>query len=180
MEASPARVIEYFNGEKQNLIPLFQRPYTWTENNWQTLWDDLMVQYEVGETGTHFMGAIVSVSAHTTPVGVNKFLIIDGQQRLTTVSILLCALRDVLDPNSASRIQEVYLTNRFRDPEDTLKFVPTQADRDVYRAIALDRRVPDRNKDVRMANAYHFFKNKLLNKNTVVLNSNGQARSKAL
>lgn len=162
MEASPARVIQYFNGEKQNLIPLFQRPYTWTDNNWQTLWDDLMVQYEVGDTGTHFMGAIVSVPARSTPVGVSKYLIIDGQQRLTTISILLCALRDVLDSNSASRIQEVYLTNRFRDLEDTLKFVPTQADRDVYRAIALDRKVPENNKDVRMAAAYHFFKNKLL------------------
>ncbi|MBW4487306.1 MAG: DUF262 domain-containing protein [Trichocoleus desertorum ATA4-8-CV12] len=162
MEASPARVIQYFNGEKQNLIPLFQRPYTWTENNWQALWDDLMVQYEVGDTGTHFMGAIVSVPARSTPVGVNKYLIIDGQQRLTTVSLLLCALRDCLDLNSASRIQEVYLTNRFRDLEDTLKFVPTQADRDVYRTIALDRQVPENSKDVRMAAAYHFFKNKLL------------------
>ena len=162
MEASPARVIQYFNGEKQNLIPLFQRPYTWTENNCQTLWDDLMVQYELGDTGSHFMGAIVSVPARSTPVGVNKYLIIDGQQRLTTVSLLLCALRDSLDSNSASRIQEVYLTNRFRDLEDTLKFVPTQADRDVYRAIALDRQVPENNKDIRMSAAYHFFKNKLL------------------
>jgi uncharacterized protein with ParB-like and HNH nuclease domain len=162
MEASPARVIQYFNGEKQNLIPLFQRPYTWMENNWQTLWDDLMVQYEAGDTGTHFMGAIVSVPARSTPVGVSKYLIIDGQQRLTTVSILLCALRDVLDQNSASRIQEVYLINRFRDLEDTLKFVPTQADRDAYRAVALDRQVPENNKDVRIAAAYHFFKNRLL------------------
>ncbi len=158
MEASPARVIEYFNGEKQNLIPLFQRPYTWTENNWQILWDDLMVQYEADDAGAHFMGAIVSVPARSTPVGVSKYLIIDGQQRLTTVSILLCALRDVLDANSASRIQEVYLTNRFRDPEDTLKFVPTQADRDVYRAIALDRQVPEIDRNIRMAAAYHFFK----------------------
>lgn len=158
MEASPARVIEYFNGEKQNLIPLFQRPYTWTENNWQILWDDLMVQYEADDAGAHFMGAIVSVPARAIPVGVSKYLIIDGQQRLTTVSILLCALRDVLDANSASRIQEVYLTNRFREPEDTLKFLPTQVDRDVYRAIALDRQIPENNKDVRMAAAYHFFK----------------------
>ena len=118
MEASPARVIQYFNGEKQNLIPLFQRPYTWTENNWKSLWDDLMVQYEVGDTGTHFMGAIVSVPARSTPVGVSKYLIIDGQQRLTTVSIILCALRDVLDPKSASLIQEVYLTNRHVELED--------------------------------------------------------------
>lgn len=162
MEALPAKVIQYFNGEKQSLIPLFQRPYTWTENNWQTLWDDLMVQYDDrSDTGTHFMGAIVSVPARSTPVGVNKYLIIDGQQRLATVSILLCALRDALDSNTASRIQEVYLTNKYRDLEDTLKFVPTQADRDVYRAIVLDRQVPE-NKDIRMAAAYNFFKNKLL------------------
>ncbi len=163
MEASPARVIQYFNGEKQNLIPLFQRPYTWTENNWKSLWDDLMVQYEVGDTGIHFMGAIVSVPARAIPVGVSKYLIIDGQQRLTTVSIILCALRDVLDPKSASLIQEVYLTNRHVELEDILKFVPTQADRDVYRAIALDREIPENNRDVRIAAAYHFFKSRLLN-----------------
>jgi uncharacterized protein with ParB-like and HNH nuclease domain len=160
MEASPAKVIQYFNGEKQNLIPLFQRPYTWKEINWRTLWEDVMVQYDQGDAGTHFMGAIVSVPARSVPVGVSKYLIIDGQQRLTTVSLLLCALRDCLDPNTAARIQEVYLTNRFRDPEDTLKFVPTQADRDAYRAIALDRQVPADGS--LMAGAYHFFKTQLL------------------
>ena len=156
MEASPTKVIQYFNGEKQNLIPLFQRPYTWKESNWQSLWDDLMVQYELGESGTHFMGAIVSVPALAVPVGVSKFLIIDGQQRLTTISLILCALRDCLDERSAARIQEVYLTNRFRDLEDTLKFVPTQGDREVYRAIALDQQIPT--KDSLMGQAYHFFK----------------------
>jgi uncharacterized protein with ParB-like and HNH nuclease domain len=80
MEASPAKVIQYFNGEKQNLIPLFQRRYTWSNYHWQILWDDLIVQYETGDTGTgtHFMGAIVSVQARSVPVGVRKYLIIDG------------------------------------------------------------------------------------------------------
>lgn len=159
MEASPAKVIQYFNGEKQNLIPLFQRPYTWKEENWKTLWNDVMVQYDLGDNSTHFLGAIVSVPARSVPVGVNKFLIIDGQQRLTTISLLLCALRDSVDSNSAARIQEVYLTNRFRDPEDTLKFVPTQADRDTYRAIALEKRVPDDGS--LMARSYQFFKNQI-------------------
>jgi uncharacterized protein with ParB-like and HNH nuclease domain len=104
MEASPAKVIQYFNGEKQNLIPLFQRPYTWKEINWQTLWDDVLVQYDAGDSSTHFMRAIVSVPARSVPVGVSKYLIIDGQQRLTTVSLLLCAMRDCLDANSAARI----------------------------------------------------------------------------
>ncbi|MFN7138164.1 MAG: DUF262 domain-containing protein, partial [Limisphaerales bacterium] len=159
MEASPAKVIQYFNGEKQNLIPLFQRPYTWKEANWKTLWDDVMVQYDLGETGAHFMGAIVSVPARSVPVGVNKYLIIDGQQRLTTVSLLLCALRDSVDANTAARIQEVYMTNRHRDPEDTLKFVPTQVDRDVFKAIALDRVIPA--SGGLMVDAYQFFKRQL-------------------
>ncbi len=161
MEASPVRVIQYFDGEKQNLIPLFQRPYTWTATNWETLWNDIMVQYETGDTGSHFMGAIVSVPARSVPVGVSKYLIIDGQQRLTTISLLLCALRDCLDSNSASRIQEVYLTNRFRETEDTLKFVPTQADRDVYNSIALYIRPIINNNDSLMSSAYSYFKIKL-------------------
>lgn len=160
MEASPAQVIQYFNGEKQNLIPLFQRPYSWRLANWKTLWDDVLVQYDADGKSAHFMGTIVSVPARSVPVGVNKYLIIDGQQRLTTVSILLAALRDTLDKNSSDRIQEVYLTNRFRDPEDTLKFVPTQIDRDRYRAMILDRSIPD--DQSLMSEAYFYFKNQLL------------------
>ena len=160
MEASPARVIQYFNGEKQNLIPLFQRPYSWKKSHWQILWDDMMVQYDLDEKSTHFMGAIVSVPARSVPVGVSKYLIIDGQQRLTTVSLLLCALRDLVDKNTADRIHEVYLTNRFRDPEDTLKFVPTQADRGRYKAIVLDRQVPDDGS--LMVEAYDFFRRQLI------------------
>ncbi len=159
MQASPANIIDYFNGEKQNLIPLFQRPYRWGAEKWATLWDDVMIQYELGDSANHFMGAIVSVPARSVPVGVSKYLIIDGQQRLTTIALLLCALRDCVDTRTADRIQEVYLTNRHREPEDTLKFVPTQADRDDFRAIALDRRIPENGSLV--GTAYRFFADKL-------------------
>ena len=159
MESSPAKIIQYFNGEKQNLIPLFQRPYSWKRANWQTLWDDMLVQYDTDDKSAHFMGAIVSVPARSVPVGVSKYLIIDGQQRLTTVSLLLAALRDTVEKNTSDRIHEVYLTNRFREPEDTLKFVPTQADRDLYRSIILDRKEPD--SDSLMSEAYHFFRQQL-------------------
>ena len=160
MEASPSRIIQYFNGEKQNIIPLFQRPYSWKRSNWQTLWDDLLVQYDIEENASsHFMGAIVSVPVRSVPVGVSKYMIIDGQQRLTTIALLLCVLRDMVPQNDADRIQEVYLTNRYRDPEDTLKLVPTQADRERYRSIVLDRAVP--NDESLMSDSYRFFAEQL-------------------
>lgn len=131
MEANPVKVIQYFDGTKQNVIPLFQRAYSWDKENWQTLWDDVLTQYHAGPNSTHFMGAIVSMPLRTVPVGVNKHLIIDGQQRLTTVALLLCALRLELDPKRAGRIED-YLTNRHYDDSDYFKLVPTNADREAF------------------------------------------------
>jgi uncharacterized protein with ParB-like and HNH nuclease domain len=99
MEATPTFVINYYSGFKQNVVPLFQRPYTWSEKQWRTLWDDVMVFYpadDVNDKATHFMGAVVTMPARSVPVGVSKFVIIDGQQRLTTISLLMCAVRDAL------------------------------------------------------------------------------------
>lgn len=109
MEANPVRVIQYFDGSKQSIIPLFQRPYTWQQENWEVLWADIMGQYELGATDTaHFMGAIVSVPARTLPVGVSKHLVIDGQQRLTTIALLLCSLRSKLDPQGRGRVERLF------------------------------------------------------------------------
>src|ERR1700689_1904386 len=99
MEATPTLVINYYSGFEQNLVPLFQRPYTWAEKQWRTLWEDVMVFYPVDDTNdkaTHFMGAVVTMPARSVPGGVSKFLIIDGQQRLTPISILMASVRDTL------------------------------------------------------------------------------------
>lgn len=169
MEAAPTKVIQYFNGEKQNLIPLFQRPYTWEKTHWQTFWNDLIAQYELGDEGNHFMGAIVSVPVRSIPVGVSKFLIIDGQQRLTTISLLLCALRDTLerdkksqsDIDSVLRIQNVYLTNpHCSEKDDTFKFLPTQVDRTEY-SLIINRLPPKKGSGGQVAKAYHFFMDNL-------------------
>jgi uncharacterized protein with ParB-like and HNH nuclease domain len=55
---------------------------------------------DVGDKATHFMGAVVTMPARSVPVGVSKFLIIDGQQRLINISLLMCAVRDTLGPDS--------------------------------------------------------------------------------
>ena len=98
METSPVYIIQYYDGSKQNIIPLFQRPYSWEKKDWSAMWNDLMAQYAEPRQ-VHFMGAIVTVPVKSVPVGVTKHLVIDGQQRLTTLSILLSAVRDKASQN---------------------------------------------------------------------------------
>ena len=160
MQASPTKIIEYFNGQKQNLIPLFQRPYSWGRKHWETFWDDIKIQYESENASAHFMGAIVSVPARSVPVGVNKHLIIDGQQRLTTFSVLLCALRDSADFNTSSKINDVYLINQHSNLDDKLKFLPTHQDRAAYKTLVIDRTRTEGTASS-ILNAYDFFKKKL-------------------
>lgn len=138
MEAAPTQIINYFSGFKQNLVPLFQRPYTWGERQWRTLWEDIVTFYgrdRSDSKSTHFMGAVVTMPARSVPVGVSKFLVIDGQQRLTTIATLLCAIRDELNPAEKvpkRRIQNHYLTNDGYEGLDFFKLLPTQGDRAAY------------------------------------------------
>jgi len=138
MEASPVHIIQYFDGAKQGLIPLFQRPYSWEPRDWTTLWDDLMAQYEESDRASHFMGAIVTVPVKSVPVGVGKHLVIDGQQRLTTLSILLMAIRGKAsadgDQTTAGIIGDLLVNRHYQAPDD-LKLVPTQVDRAAYNAL---------------------------------------------
>jgi uncharacterized protein with ParB-like and HNH nuclease domain len=159
MQTSAIRLIEYFDGRKQSVIPLFQRPYTWDNEQWRTLWSDLLACRSSDEKlSPHFMGAIVSLSVTTTPVGVNKHLIIDGQQRLTTVSLLLCALRPFMDDRVRDRIQD-FLVNRHDEGADKLKVMPTHDDKAPYDALVSQRPRPDGKSQIFKAN--DFFRKKL-------------------
>jgi Protein of unknown function DUF262 len=143
MQAFPVFIAEYFNGEKQSVIPLFQRPYRWDVDKWEMLWADIMTKYE-DATGTarHFMGAIVSLPVTTIPVGVQKHLIIDGQQRLTTVAVVLRALKDFVSEMNKGIIGE-FLVNRYREGAERPKLLPTHGDRDVLQRLLNDQTPPD-------------------------------------
>lgn len=159
MQTSPVRLIEYFDGRKQSVIPLYQRPYSWQKPNWDTLWQDILDCHN-GSTklDPHFMGAIVSLAVTTIPIGVNKHLIIDGQQRLTTVSILLCAIRHFLDDGTRERIRD-FLINRHDEGLDRFKLAPTQADRTVYEHIVNETPLADSSSQ--LYKAHEYFKKKL-------------------
>lgn len=164
MEASPAKVIEFFSGFKQSVIPLFQRPYEWKTPQWENLWADIMDQYEVAQDGgreaNHFMGAIVTTPAKSVPVGVSKYLVIDGQQRLTTIAILMCAIRDELpeDAKQRSRIEKHYLTNDGYEGWEVYRLLPTQTDRDAFKALVSG---PISLDDSNVQAAYRYYRSKL-------------------
>ena len=86
-------------------------------------------------TSGHFLGSFVLSPKDPTASGVSYFLVIDGQQRLTTLMLLLCALRDRAsehDEQSVARYDENYLINKFHEGEARLRLLPTEEDRHAF------------------------------------------------
>ncbi len=94
MQAKETKLQDIIEGTKQYVIPLFQRTYSWTNKEWDILWKDLVELCESENPRTHFIGSIVNMPTVSVPEGVAKFLLIDGQQRLTTIFIILTLLRN--------------------------------------------------------------------------------------
>ena len=122
-------------GSKQYVIPVYQRIYSWGQAQCDRLWSDI-VQMQKRQKSGHFIGTIVNVAERMAPVGIQEYMIIDGQQRLTTLSILLLALRDYAKAHpdcgiNSDEINENYLVNKFKTGTDKYKLLLTQSDRDV-------------------------------------------------
>ena len=138
MRASETRLRALLEGQQHYVIPLFQRPYSWRRNDWETLWNDIIETYRFKPAGGHFLGSIVSKSLPGTAEGVSPFIVIDGQQRLTTLSIVIAALRDKISENDSAageRIADLCLINKYAKGEYRYKIRPTQADRSTYFAV---------------------------------------------
>ncbi|MFE4726118.1 DUF4268 domain-containing protein [Microbacterium sp. NPDC056736] len=129
-------------GKKQYQVPLYQRVYSWRNRQLDQLWDDIVAIAETRRTdptATHFIGSLVlAASPDNAAVGLQKFLVVDGQQRLTTLTLLLAALRDHLIESEGvehrDRIDAQYLVNKYESGAPA-KLLPTQADRSAYLAV---------------------------------------------
>jgi uncharacterized protein with ParB-like and HNH nuclease domain len=93
MEAGEAKIHKVLDGTKQFLVPHYQRPYSWGEREWEVLWRDIVELAADDGAQPHFMGSIVTAPGRAVPEGVEKRLLIDGQQRLTTLVVLLALIR---------------------------------------------------------------------------------------
>lgn len=97
MEATQAQLLSLLDGKKQFTIPIYQRTYSWQIKQCQQLFDDIVRVGNDSSELSHFIGSIVYFKPGTSPItSVPELLVIDGQQRLTTVSLLLLALTHFL------------------------------------------------------------------------------------
>lgn len=107
MQAGDVKLGKVFANDHQNVIPIFQRPYVWNEaDNWDPLWKDIRraaeeieVEFSTGSVSqtppTYFLGAVVVQQRHKHPQRIDSSHIIDGQQRMTTLQVLLAGARGV-------------------------------------------------------------------------------------
>lgn len=166
MHAEESRLRPLLEGTLQYQIPLFQRSYAWTKAEWQTLWKSITRQYELataGEAGpTHFLGSFVFAPIAGMASSPSPQRVVDGQQRITTIQLLLAAMRDLLaetDVVAIDRFNDLYLKNKYQSGDEVYKLVPSQHDRDAFFAI-LNRTEPSSTGGVTAA--YRYFRNELL------------------
>lgn len=163
MNANETKLQPILEGTKQYVVPLFQRPYSWEKDQWGRLWDDIKELCEDENPRNHFLGSIVTMPTRSVPEGVTKYLLIDGQQRLTTIFIILSILRDKSiekhNPQLAEEIKNTLLVNPYKKDTEYFKLLPTQIDRKYFEELIRDSNVGENGQ---ITAAYKFFSRKLL------------------
>ncbi len=150
MEAKEATLLRFFeeNQNNQFVIPIYQRLYSWKKEQCEQLWDDIIKIGGNDKMNGHFIGSILYVLDGNTHSN-NPLLIIDGQQRLTTITLLFIALRNhlsdevkILEKFSHEKI-ESYLINSDKDGDKKFRLILSESDKDTLLSlIDKDRRKP--------------------------------------
>jgi len=143
MEAAAVPLIKILSSNTQMVIPIFQREYSWQEEQVKTLWDDIIRLYENIEQSNnknlrHFLGPIVKAHITKSSVDTQKFHLIDGQQRITTLLILLAAMRNkfkITNEPLVKRIESNNLMNLGEDDDNLFKLLPSEGDRENFKSI---------------------------------------------
>ncbi len=142
MKATEAKLLNFLQKSSQFVIPIYQRTYSWTEKQCRQLWDDILRAGSSDKIAVHFIGSIVYVEQGLSQVSHQApLLVIDGQQRLTTVSLLIEALARALgesepeDGFSATKLRHYYLSNPLESGDRYFKLLLSQTDKASLQAI---------------------------------------------
>lgn len=154
VKATEARLLDLLKDSHQFAIPIYQRTYSWIERDCRQLWQDILRTGNDDTVAAHFMGSIVYIqqglyqAARRTPL-----LVIDGQQRLTTITLLIAALanalekldedkREPVDGFSPRKLRNYYLLNPEEDGERHYKLILSQTDKATLTAIVGRKELP--------------------------------------
>ncbi|EPW4493845.1 GmrSD restriction endonuclease domain-containing protein [Vibrio parahaemolyticus] len=172
MKATESKLFKFLQKSAQFIIPIYQRQYSWTQDQCEQLWKDIV---RAGTTNleAHFIGSVVYVErglySHSD---VPQLLVIDGQQRLTSTTLLIAALvselnarsadnTSVIEGTNAKKLKKYYLCNDAEDGDLYYKLLLTKADDKELRAIIDNETKHDDDATSRVIQNYQFFKDKL-------------------
>lgn len=163
MKATEAKLLAFLKKSPQFVIPIYQRTYSWTEKECRQLWDDIIRTGKNDTISVHFIGSIVYIEEGLSNNTVQSpQLVIDGQQRLTTVTLLIAALAKALgdeepvDGFSARKLRNYYLLNPEETGERHYKLLLSQTDKASLTAIIGDSEQPQ-NHSIRVAQNFELF-----------------------
>ena len=165
MKAIDCPFAKIINGTSQFLIPIFQRDYSWTEAECEQLWRDILQIASDQTARGHFLGSMVYIATEDARPSFPRWLLIDGQQRVTTLTLLLAALRDHImqtgwsgteDGPTAKRVEAYFLKNVEEEGPRRPKLVLRRHDQATLQAI-LDGNEPPQNLSERIRDNYEWF-----------------------
>ena len=162
MKATESNFLKLFEGRKQFIIPIYQRTYSWTLEQCEQLWDDICWASENDSVAGHFIGSIVYIEKGLYQVtSVPQLMVIDGQQRLTTIFLLLAVLgKTLMERNEEAeitrkKINNYYLFNSEETGDLRYKLLLTKRDKNTLNSLLDDRKADFFSK--RIIETYKFF-----------------------
>lgn len=167
MKAIDAKLLSLLRNSPQFAVPIYQRTYSWTERECHQIWDDILRTGRNDRISAHFIGSIVYVEEslyHIT--NQSPLLVIDGQQRLTTVMLILEALarylgdREPVDGFSAVKLRNYYLLNSLEEGERGFKLLLTKTDKQSLLALLQQKPQPVESSH-RITDNFNFFEKKV-------------------
>ena len=168
MKATEANLLTFLQKSPQFAIPIYQRNYSWTATQCRQLWSDMLRSGRNAAIQAHFIGAVVYVKrGQDNVVAQEPLMVIDGQQRLTTSTLLIAALAkhfevagvgELLDAFSAKKLRNYYLLNPYEDGERHYKLILSDTDKDTWLAIVKGDTMPP-NASTRIIENHALFQN---------------------
>jgi uncharacterized protein with ParB-like and HNH nuclease domain/predicted transport protein len=166
MKAQDLQFTQLLQGAKQFIIPIFQRTYSWEQSHCEQLWQDILRVGGNSKLDSHFIGSAVYIPEDETSAAISRWLVIDGQQRITTITLLLLTLmrrleaEELDEPLSPAEVEDYYLKNPHGKGEQSYKVLLTRTDKDTLIAL-IDGKEPPESASQRIVDNYDFLNKRM-------------------